>query len=978
MTPERDRQISALFHAARELSAGQRVAFLAQACDGDEALRTEVEALLAGDERAGNFLKQPVVAVAAGWFADQAVLSGSLTAGLSLGRYRILSRLGAGGMGEVYLAEDTQLDRKVAVKLLPAEFTAQPERVRRFIREAKAASALNHPNILTIHEIGQLQTEAGSLHFIVTEYVDGQTLRASMAAGRMPLSAALDVAIQAAGALNAAHDAGIIHRDIKPENLMLRPDGYVKLLDFGLAKLAEKDSPASLSESESNAPASPKRTTEPGAVMGTAHYMSPEQARGIEADARTDVFSLGVVLYEMIAGRAPFDGVNAIEVMGAILNREPAPLRPYLASLDPAQAGELERIAAKALCKERDERYQASKDLLLDLRKLKGESGAFDVVSGAKISFGEGARAKRRRAPLLAASLLAAIAAIGATAYYTLDRSPARPPARLNIVPFASLPGREGEPDFSPDGNQLAFTWDGGEGGQTDVYVKMIGAGTPLRLTHDPADEISPVWSPDGRHIAFIRIGKTENQVLLVTALGGPERKLLSGSRNIARLTWSPDGRWLAMADAQEARNNQQIMMVSIETGEKRPLTTPPASSNDFRPAFSPDGRQLAFVRDWDLYLTAVNGDGEKRLTTGSRGIDGLAWSADGREIIFDSGRSGNRDLWRVPATGGEPEALFSGGSIYSLPAISKQGRRLAFIETYLDSNIRRLELPATAPTSDRTGRGVAINWEAMTRLINSQREDDSPQFSPDGKKIAFASNRTGSMELWVCPSDGGSPLQLTHMVTHTGSPRWSPDGRHLVYDSQQEMQGDLFVIDAEGGAPRRLTAEPAADILPSWSRDGTWVYFCSNRGGDRQIWKMPASGGQAVKLTRKGGFEAVEAPDGKTIYYSKARGASGLWTVPATGGEEHPVPELAQAGFWRSWAMTDNGIYFVANAGASPPRPLNFFNFATRRVTQIGTVDRDPLWYVSGLAVSPDGRWLLYAQDDRNTSSIMLVEDFQ
>jgi Tol biopolymer transport system component len=265
-----------------------------------------------------------------------------------------------------------------------------------------------------------------------------------------------------------------------------------------------------------------------------------------------------------------------------------------------------------------------------------------------------------------------------------------------------------------------------------------------------------------------------------------------------------------------------------------------------------------------------------------------------------------------------------------------------------------------------------------MTRFITSQREDDSPRFSPDGKKVAFASNRAGSMEIWVCPSDGGDPLQLTHMITPAGSPRWSPDSRYLVYDSQQEMQGDLFVIDAEGGLPRRLTTEPSAETVPSWSRDGAWIYFCSNRSGDRQLWKMPAAGGQAVQVTRKGGFEAVEAPDGKTLYYSKRAGVNGLWTVPSAGGEELPVPELAQAGFWRSWTMTDDGIYFIANEGSAPPRPLKFFSFATRQVAQIGTVDRDPLWYVPGLAISPDGRWLLFGQYDRNMSNVMLVEGFR
>jgi Tol biopolymer transport system component len=265
-----------------------------------------------------------------------------------------------------------------------------------------------------------------------------------------------------------------------------------------------------------------------------------------------------------------------------------------------------------------------------------------------------------------------------------------------------------------------------------------------------------------------------------------------------------------------------------------------------------------------------------------------------------------------------------------------------------------------------------------MTRLITSQREEDSPQFSPDGKKIAFASNRSGSMEIWVCASDGGNPLQLTQTgIAAAGSPHWSPDSLRLVYDSQLETHGDVFMISAEGGAPRRLTTEASSDVLPNWSRDGAWIYFCSDRSGSKQIWKMPSAGGSAVQLTRKGGFEAVEAPDGKTLYYSKDY-TDGLWTVPSTGGEERPVPELAEAGYWRSWTMTPDGIYFVAHTGAAPPRPVKFFSFATRRVTQIGTVDRDPLRWVPGLAISSDGRWLLYAQIEQDTSSIMLVENFR
>ena len=284
------------------------------------------------------------------------------------------------------------------------------------------------------------------------------------------------------------------------------------------------------------------------------------------------------------------------------------------------------------------------------------------------------------------------------------DRSPTRVPERPNIVPFASLPGLESDPDFSPDGNQLAFSWDGGEGGQTDIYVKLIGVGTPLRLTSDPANESSPAWSPDGRSIAFVRAGPQETSLLIIPALGGPERKVFTSSSFLFDLNWSPDGKWLALKEDTEAVPG--VVMVSVETGEKRLLTNPVASSFDQRPAFSPDGRQLAFVRDnGKVYLTSVIGGGEKMLAGNLGVISGLAWTEDGREIIFDSALIGNWTLWRIPSSGGRPEAIFSEGAKYSTPTISRQGHRLAVVERHYDTDIRRLELPG----SDRS-RGRSRN----------------------------------------------------------------------------------------------------------------------------------------------------------------------------------------------------------------------------------------------------------------------------
>jgi serine/threonine protein kinase/tetratricopeptide (TPR) repeat protein len=365
MIPERWRRIKELFHSALERAGGERRAFLDEACAGDAETRAEVESLIAAHERDGDFLEAPAVALVAGELVNS---QAELEAGRRIRSYRIVGTLGEGGMGKVYLAEDTRLGRKVALKLLPASFVEDEERVRRFEQEARAASALNHPNILTIHEIGT----DGALRFIATEFVEGRTLREHLSRREQAsLPEVLEIAIQVAAALSAAHAARIVHRDIKPENIMLRPDGYVKVLDFGLAKPTEQETPprGSSSTAATGVDSFSKAlvNTRPGMVMGTARYMSPEQARGFEIDARTDVWSLGVVLYEMLSGRAPFEGPTNSDVMASVLQRDPRPLAEHA----PGVPAELERIVLKALSKDREERYQTVRELALDLRRLK-------------------------------------------------------------------------------------------------------------------------------------------------------------------------------------------------------------------------------------------------------------------------------------------------------------------------------------------------------------------------------------------------------------------------------------------------------------------------------------------------------------------------------------------------------------------------------------------------------------------------------
>ncbi|HEV2762249.1 MAG TPA: protein kinase [Pyrinomonadaceae bacterium] len=480
MTPERLQQIEELFHSALTLAPPERAAFLAAACGGDEALRVEVESLLKSHTLGETFIERPAADVAAELLAAGRQ---RLEAGRRLGRYEIKSLLGEGGMGEVYLASDVELGRHVALKLLPAQFTTDAERVRRFEREARAASALNHPNIVTIHEIGR----AGPLHFIATEFVDGETLREHAAGAALPLGKALDVAVQVASALAAAHEAGVVHRDVKPENVMLRRDRIVKVLDFGLAKLAPQHASAG-----AEAPAHSTMKTSPGVIMGTVAYMSPEQARGLEVDARTDVWSLGVVLYEMVAGRQPFEGATPTDIIISVAGREPAPLSRYA----PEAPAELERIVSKALAKDRQERYQTAEELLNDLKRLsRGLEIEAEVGRSQRTVEGDGPaalaprdeqavtlRLPRRRArprrTLALAALAVALVVAGLVYALSLRRGPSRAGPQTEITSLAVLPleNLSGDPseDYFAEGMTEALITD----------LAKIGA---LRVTSRPS-----------------------------------------------------------------------------------------------------------------------------------------------------------------------------------------------------------------------------------------------------------------------------------------------------------------------------------------------------------------------------------------------------------------------------------------------------------------------------------------------------------
>jgi Tol biopolymer transport system component/DNA-binding winged helix-turn-helix (wHTH) protein len=552
----------------------------------------------------------------------------------------------------------------------------------------------------------------------------------------------------------------------------------------------------------------------------------------------------------------------------------------------------------------------------------------------------------------------------------------------LNAIPLTSYQGRETQVTFSPDGNQIAFVWNGPQGDNQDIYVKLIDAETPLRLTTNPAEDLNPVWSPDGRYVAFLRQSAEGSEFYLIPALGGAERKLAKifpyqVPSDGASHYYSPDGKYLAIPDKGSTSEPLSVFLLSIETGERRKLTSPPAGViGDYNPAFSPDGKWLAFARSprWstdDLYVMPLAGGEPKRLTYDNMTINGLAWTPDSREIVFDSRRGGSsRHLWRVAIAGGTPERVDTVGADVLSPAISPQGRRLAYTQTLDDINIWRIEL-------DAAGKA-----KSQTELIASTFGDHGPDYSPDGRMIAFTSGRSGNNAIWVCESDGSKPRLLHSCGPYvTGTPRWSPDGRWVAFDSRSCAPGadgnpDIYLISADGGQPVRLTNDQAEDVAPSWSRDGRWIYFSSNRGGSMQIWKMPAAGGQPVQVTEQGGFEGFESFDGKSLYYTKGRAIPGLWRMPTAGGKEEFVTGHHQAGLWRYWRVTEQGIYFATATSAGAM--LEFYSFANKQISEVVRLSRGAERYLPGLAVSPDGRSLLYCQMDRSGSDIMMVENFR
>jgi Tol biopolymer transport system component/predicted Ser/Thr protein kinase len=903
--------------------------------------------------------------------------------GQTLAHFDILEKLGEGGMGVVYKARDTHLDRLVAIKILPREHAADPDRRVRFMREARTASALNHPGIVTIHDIAQHD----GVDFIAMEFVPGRTLDRLIPRLGLSLNDTIDYGIQIADALAAAHAAGIVHRDLKPSNIVVTDQGRVRVLDFGLAKLVERSALGAWETAPTGT--SPAPVTAQGAIVGTVAYMSPEQAEGKPLDARSDIFSFGSMLYEMVTGQRAFRGDSPLSTMTAILRDEPKTVGQLRADLP----HELERVIGRCLRKDPERRWQAMSDVGIALRELKEEadSGA-SAATAAPVS-----RPRRAMVAVAALSLVALAGVIGALMWRNRASGPASPaPTAFNALPLTAYPGREQQPAFSPDGNSIAFSWNGEAEDNWDIYVKLIGPGSPQRLTSDPAIELSPAWSPDGRSIAFGRVREDRSvAVLVVPSRGGPEREVLVTRRTgvVGRgqiLAWSADSRFLVVATSPSPDVPVLLTAVEVVTGATRPITrASPDFVVDLLPAISPDGRTLAFVRQvrgrrtGSVYVQALSAGlepvGEPRRLTGQGVLyHGIAWSAAGRDVIASSGNSGNVALWRIPLQSPERlERLSPFGDECRQPTISAQQERLAFTRANWDEDMWQVAL---------SGPGQAAG--APVRAIGSTRSELNAQFSPDGSRIVFESMRSGTQELWLADRDGRNALQLTSFEGRLGgTPAWSPDGQSIVFDLRDgDGNADIYVIPARGGAPVRLTDHPADDYVPTWSRDGQWIYFGSARSGRQEVWKMAARGGAATQLTKNGGLYAKESIDRRFIYYAKAAPRTGLWRMPVAGGEEvEVVRSLASYG---NFAVASDGLYFEAGLPGNPlghtpdfspftrlEFSVDFLSFATGKVNRVLSLDRHA---GHGFDLSSDGKTLLFAQMDSLTEDLMLVEKFR
>jgi serine/threonine protein kinase/Tol biopolymer transport system component len=883
MTPERWQQVKAIFNSALEYLPEERDSFLSQACSGDTNLRSEVESLIASHEQSGEFIDDAAYQKAT-WLADERT---ELRPGQQIGSYQVLSFISRGGMGEVYLAQDQRLSRKVALKILPSSFTKDIDRLRRFEQEARSASALNHPNIITIYEIQQL----GETHVIVTEFVEGETLRERLRRAPLYLSEALNVSIQVSDALSAAHKAGIIHRDIKPENVMLRPDGYVKVLDFGLAKLSEQLTSSVAAE----APTIQVRTGS-GIVIGTAGYMSPEQARGVTVDARSDIFSLGAMIYETVARRKPFEGETPSDTLASILKTEP----PSLSILMPGLPAELNRIVSKSLRKDREERYQVVKDLWLDLKSLKQElefqeklerSIVPDVVDTAApgdftssiplaqtteprsaiTSISESISIEIKRHKLGAVVALLSVVAVVALAAFGIYRYVNRTPPLEHFwdikLSRITSSGDVIDAAVSPDGTYVVYARS--DRSTQSLYIRQVStANDKLIVPPAPVGVFGMTFSPNGADLYYVIKSQGDPGTLYrVPVLGGTPVKILQGADG--PISFAPDGKRFVLVRGNYPHTGETALVISnLDGSEQRDVVVkklPERLTPIFftGPSWSPDGKLVTAavltVGGTTKVVSFSVADGtEHQLTDQTWGYAARTqWLPDMSGVLVVAG-DGARDsqLWFVSYPQGKARRVTNDLNAYRAIGLTADGKKFTTVQSEGLVNLYVVpngdsEKAVRLPTGNVGFYGAAGNNVAWL---------------PDGR-IVLSTNEGGEQDIWVMDTNGTNRKQLTANGAQNVSPVTSPDGKYVVFASLRDGVKSIWRIDSDGNNPVRLT-NGGTDSFPSFTPDGKEVVYTSLSGAYPTLWKVSLAGGAPQKITDHPGIAGRVSPDGKQLMF--------------------------------------------------------------------------------------------------------------
>ncbi len=783
-----------------------------------------------------------------------------LAPGTKLGSYEVVSRLGAGGMGEVFRARDLKLERDVALKVLPAEFAGNPERLRRFEREARSASALNHPHIVTVYDIGQ----SDSSSYIAMELVDGRTLRDLLSSGLLPMKKALHIAGQVADGLAKAHSAGIVHRDLKPENVMVTRDGFAKILDFGLAKAT-----AAESQSGADSPTLPSSSTIAGMVVGTAGYMSPEQARGAAVDFRSDQFSFGSVLYEMITGERAFRRDSAAQTLTAIIEDEPRPI----GELNPKAPAPLRWIVERCLAKDAEERYASTRDLARDLASVRDHLSDSSMPEVAAVA--GPARLRPRHLAWLALLVVAVIAA--ALAGYRLGRPQTPSPLSLRALTFA---GSDSEPSVSPDARTVAFTsW---RTGLPRIWLKQLEGGGEVPLTSGP--DSLPRFSPDGAAILFIRrpfstptLGAVlgAGDLYRIATVGGEPRRLLE---EVAGADWSPDGGQVAFVRNREVEGvlTSEVGILDA-SGEKPKILAEVRGRQLIGLRWSPDGRNI-ILRDFLFGIGGAAGrsytvvsveDGKTRtipVPMAGGDVSPLAWSGAGDEALYTqaeiAARAGGaswgstRVVRLRPATG-DAQVLFT------IPLLAEDvdvldGGRLLFTARSTRQNLVEYQFRS----------GARERW--LTRGSTSDRQ---PIFSPDGEWVAFTSNRTGNLEIWSVSTRTGVLRRLTDHPGDDWDPAIIDGGKRLLWSSNRSGNFEVWIAEADGSRPRQVTHDGVDAENPTATPDGQWIVYQSGNPEKRGLWKIRADGSEARHLVKGQTAWPEVSPDGNFALYTGPEG---------------------------------------------------------------------------------------------------------